>query len=214
MYLPAHFAETDPDTLKALIRAHPLGLLVSSSAEDVLANPVPFLLEETGDSPVLKAHVARANPQWKHIRDGARVLIVFQGEEAYVTPSWYASKQEHGKVVPTWNYAMVQARGVAQVHEAPEWLLPQVTAVTETQESDRREPWQVADAPERFIEVQMRGIVGVSIEVTDITGKWKVSQNRSEADRAGVVSGLSGAGHAAMAAMVAAGGATNKGDGS
>lgn len=214
MYLPAHFAETDLDVLKALILAHPLGLLVSSSAEEVLANPVPFLLEETGGSLVLKAHVARANPQWKHISDGARVLVVFQGEEAYVTPSWYASKQEHGKVVPTWNYAMVQARGVAQVHEAPEWLLPQVTAITEIQESDRREPWQVADAPERFIEVQMRGIVGISIEVTEIAGKWKVSQNRSEADRAGVVSGLSEAGHDAMAAMVAAGGLTNKGDGS
>ncbi|MCB1417880.1 MAG: FMN-binding negative transcriptional regulator [Notoacmeibacter sp.] len=214
MYLPAHFAETDPAILKALICAHPLGLLVSSSAEEVLANPVPFLLEETGDRVMLKAHLARANPQWKHIREGARVLVVFQGEEAYVAPSWYASKQEHGKVVPTWNYAMVQARGVAEVHEAPEWLLPQITAITQTQENPRHEPWQVADAPDRFIDVQMRGIVGISVAVTELTGKWKVSQNRSEADRAGVVSGLSEAGHAAMAGMVAAGGARNKGDGS
>ena len=212
MQIAAGLAAHPPDFV-ALIRAHPLGLLVSSSAEEVLANPVPFLLEETDGSLVLKAHVARANPQWKHIRDGARVLVIFQGEEAYITPSWYASKPEHGKVVPTWNYAMVQARGTAEVHETPEWLLPQISAITQTQENPRNEPWQVADAPDRFIEVQMRGIVGISIAVTDIVGKWKVSQNRSEADRAGVVSGLSKAGHSAMAAMVAAGGAKNKEDG-
>lgn len=203
MYLPPHFAETDPSVLHALIRAHPLGLLISSSDAELVANPVPFLLDATTEKAVLRAHVARANPQWKHIRDGARVLVVFQGEEAYISPSWYASKPLHGKVVPTWNYAIVQASGVAAVHEEPFWLMTQISALTETQERSRPSPWAVTDAPAAFIEAQMRGIVGIEIDVTEMTGKWKVSQNRDGADRSGVGDGLALEGKSTMAALVA-----------
>lgn len=203
MYQPPHFAEEDLPTLHALIKAHPLGLLVSSDASGIQANPLPFLLDEdAGEKGRLRAHLARANPQWLHLRDGAAALIVFQGENAYVTPSWYVSKQEHGKVVPTWNYVMVQVRGIVTVHESPDWLLPQITALTNAHESGRAGPWAVSDAPEPYIKAQMRGIVGIEIAIEEIAGKWKVSQNRSEADQAGVAQGYDLDGKAAMAAQV------------
>lgn len=203
MYIPPQFAETDPSVLHALIRAHPLGLLITASDAGLVANPVPFLLDTSAERVVLRAHLARPNPQWTHIRDGASVLVVFQGEEAYVTPSWYASKQAHGKVVPTWNYAIVQVRGSATVHEDAAWLGAQIAALTGSREGARAAPWAVEDAPSRFIEAQMRGIVGIEIEVSEMNGKWKVSQNRDDADRKGVVAGLSSEGQPAMAALVA-----------
>ena len=202
MYQPPHFIETDETVLRALIEAHPLGLLISASGEDVLANPVPFLVSASDGITTLRAHLSKANPQWRHIRDGASVLVVFQGADSYVTPSWYASKAEHGKVVPTWNYAMVQARGTASVHEGSEWLRPQVNELTDRHEADRPAPWKVDDAPEAFVEAQLRGIVGIEIAVSQLTGKWKVSQNRPEADRRGVHAGLTGQGDEAMAGLV------------
>lgn len=202
MYQPPHFIETDETVLRALIEAHPLGLLISAAGEDVLANPVPFLVSARDGITTLRAHLSKANPQWRHIRDGASVLVVFQGADSYVTPSWYASKAEHGKVVPTWNYAMVQARGTASVHEGAEWLRPQVNELTDRQEADRPAPWKVDDAPEAFVDAQLRGIVGIEIAVAQLTGKWKVSQNRPEADRRGVHAGLTEDGEADMAGLV------------
>ena len=202
MYQPPHFIETDETVLRALIEAHPLGLLISAAGEDVLANPVPFLVSVRDGITTLRAHLSRANPQWRHIRDGASVLVVFQGADSYVTPSWYASKAEHGKVVPTWNYAMVQARGTATVHEGAEWLRPQVNELTDRHEADRPAPWKVGDAPEAFVEAQLRGIVGIEIAVAQLTGKWKVSQNRPEADRRGVHAGLTQQGDGDMADLV------------
>lgn len=203
MYEPTHFVEDNLETIHALIRARPLGLLISSDADGVQANAVPFILNaDAGPKGTLKAHVARANPQWQHLKDGARALVVFQGPDAYVTPSWYAAKKEHGKVVPTWNYAMVQVRGAVTIHDHPRWLMPQVTALTETHESGRAEPWAVSDAPERFVDLQMRAIVGIEIAIEDIRGKWKVSQNRSGTDQAGVVAGMVGEGEEDMAALV------------
>jgi transcriptional regulator len=203
MYLPTLFREDDIERCHALIRDNPLGLLVSSSADDVQANPVPFLLTLAANGKtLLQCHVARANPQWRHIEGGASVLAIFQGDDSYVSPSWYASKRAHGKVVPTWNYAMVQARGSATIHEDAEWLRAQITALTASHEDKRPTPWQVSDAPHTFIEAQMRGIVGIEIVVEQLTGKWKVSQNRSEADRAGVIDGLRAEGDDAMAEMV------------
>ncbi|KGF70335.1 transcriptional regulator [Hoeflea sp. BAL378] len=202
MYSPPHFIETDEAVMRALIAAHPLGLLISSSATGVLANPLPFLVSVTDGVTVLRAHLARANEQWRHIREGAEVLVVFQGADTYVTPSWYASKAEHGKVVPTWNYAMVQARGTALVHEDAEWLRPQVGELTDTHEAARPAPWKVSDAPDAFVAAQLRGIVGIEITVQELTGKWKVSQNRQEADRRGVHAGLTAEGDEAMAGLV------------
>tara|TARA_R110000787_G_scaffold8652_3_gene29628 strand:- start:281 stop:916 length:636 start_codon:yes stop_codon:yes gene_type:complete len=203
MYQPPHFIETDETVLRALIEAHPLGLLISASGGDVLANPVPFLVSVRDGVTTLRAHLSKANPQWNYIRDGASVLVVFQGSNSYVTPSWYQSKAEHGKVVPTWNYAMVQARGTATVHETPEWLRPQVSELTDRHEADRPAAWKVEDAPEAFIAAQLRGIVGIEIAVAQLTGKWKVSQNRPEADRRGVHAGLTRDGDDDMAALVA-----------
>lgn len=206
MYQPPHFIESDRATLHALIRAHPLGLLVSVGADGPVADPVPFLLDaDAGENGRLRCHLARANPQWKIIAETAQanVLVVFQGAESYVTPSWYETKRETGKVVPTWNYAMVQVRGHARVIEDTAWLAQQIRDLTGEHEAPRPEPWQVSDAPERFIEAQLKGIVGIEIDIAAIEGKWKVSQNRPVGDRVGVAAGLSANGAASeMAALV------------
>lgn len=202
MYQPPHFIETDRDTLHALIRAHPLGLLISATTDGPLADPVPMLLDaETGEHGRLRAHVARANPHWKLIaaQPEVPVLVVFHGADSYITPSWYETKRETGKVVPTWNYATVQVKGRARIMDDATWLARQIRDLTASHESARAEPWAVEDAPERFIEAQLRGIVGIEIDILEIAGKWKVSQNRPEADRLGVADGLT---DAAMAGLV------------
>jgi transcriptional regulator len=193
MYQPPHFVETDRDTLHALIRSHPLGLLVSATSDGPVADLVPFLIDpDVGLHGRLRAHVARANPQWKLIasQPDVPVLVVFQGTDAYITPSWYETKRETGKVVPTWNYAIVQARGRAVVRDDPGWIGRQIADLTAFHEGGRAEPWAVTDAPPPFIAAQMKGIVGIEVEIADLSGKWKVSQNRPAADRAGVASGL------------------------
>ena len=191
MYQPPHFREEDIATQHALIRAHPLGLLITAGASGLLANPVPFHLDAAASKKgTLRLHLARANGQWKDIRDSASVLTVFQGADSYVTPSWYQTKRETGKVVPTWNYAIVQARGSARIVEDADWLLSQINAITSQHEGNRALPWSVSDAPDDFVRAQLKGIVGVEIEIAEIEGKWKVSQNRPIADREGVAAGL------------------------
>jgi transcriptional regulator len=191
MYQPPHFREDRLEVQHALIRAHPLGLLVTFGATGLVANPIPFTLAASA-SPLgtLRAHLSRANPQWREFDPAQEALVVFQGVETYITPSWYEAKREHGKVVPTWNYATVQAYGRMKVVDDSEWLLRQITAMTAAQEAGRAEPWAVSDAPAAFLAAQMKGIIGVEIEITRIEGKWKVSQNRPETDRLGVSAGL------------------------
>ncbi len=160
MYQPPHFVETDIDVLHALIRAHPLGLLISTSEDGPVANPLPFLLDaDVAPHGRLRVHLARANPQWRLLAESPRtpVLVVFQGADSYVTPSWYETKRETGKVVPTWNYAMVQVRGRARVIEDKDWLAGQIAELTATHEAARREPWQVTDAPDAYIAVAAEG---------------------------------------------------------
>jgi transcriptional regulator len=191
MYQPTHFREDRLDVQHALVRAHPLGLLISTGADGLVANLIPFVIDATaGEHGTLKCHVARANGQWKTLQDRADCLVVFQGAEHYITPSWYASKKEHGKVVPTWNYATVHCWGTAIIRDDPIWVRDQIEALTRQHEGPREAPWAVDDAPEPFIAAQMRGIVGIEIPITRIEGKWKVSQNRPEQDRAGVHVGL------------------------
>ncbi|WP_274626495.1 FMN-binding negative transcriptional regulator [Arvimicrobium flavum] len=191
MYQPPHFREDDLAVQHALIRAHPLGLLVTAGAEGPTANALPFhLVSEGWAKGVLQVHMARANGQWKEIAAGAPVLVVFQGVNAYITPSWYATKQETGKVVPTWNYAIVQVRGTARVVEDAAWLRAQIEALTGEREASRPMPWKVGDAPDAYVAAQIKGIVGVEIEITHVDGKWKVSQNRPAADIALVAQGL------------------------
>ncbi len=203
MYQPPHFQEEGRAVLAALVRAHPLGLLVTAGPGGLIANPVPFLLYTEGEQGVLRAHLARANPQWRELEAVEDCLVVFQGPEAYVTPSWYATKRETGRVVPTWNYATVQARGRPRAISDAGWLRRQVDDLTAAREGGRPEPWAVSDAPEPFVAAQLRAIVGVEIVLTEVAGKWKMSQNRAAEDRAGVARGLAAEGLAAVAALVA-----------
>jgi transcriptional regulator len=206
MYQPPHFVETDRAVLHALIRDHPLGLLISSGGDGPVADPIPFLLDgDVGPHGRLRANLAKANPHWRLIADNPDrpVLVVFQGADSYITPSWYETKRETGKVVPTWNYAIVQARGRARIVEDGDWLAGQIAELTARQEAARAEPWRVSDAPQTFIASQIKGIVGLEIDIAGISGKWKVSQNRPVADRAGVAAGLAESGNDASAGEMA-----------
>jgi transcriptional regulator len=193
MYQPPHFDEKRIEVMHALIHAHPLGLLVSIGPEGPVANPLPFLLDaEIGPKGRLRVHLAKANPQWRLLAatPATPALVVFQGVDTYITPSWYETKRETGKVVPTWNYAIVQARGTARVVEDPEWLARQISDLTRSHENGRPAPWAVTDAPAAYVQSQIKGIVGLEIDIAELHGKWKVSQNRPVDDRAGVAEGL------------------------
>jgi transcriptional regulator len=204
VYQPSAFREERIEILHDLIRARPLATLITFGAGGLLANLVPFILSDSGEKGTLWAHVAKANDQVEALKAGAETLVVFQGPEAYITPSWYASKKEHGRVVPTWNYVVVQVRGTPRVIDDSKWLLAQITALTSQQEYARAEPWHVTDAPASFIDGQLKAIIGIEIPISAIEGKWKVSQNRSVADRQGVYEGLHGEGiNEEMAKLVA-----------
>ena len=192
MYLPAHFDEKRLDVLHALVRRHPFGLLVTQTADGPSANGIPFLLDPDGAAGLgtLRGHVARANPVWREAATDVPSLVVFQGPDAYVSPGWYPTKAEHGKVVPTWNYVMVQARGRLRAVDDKAWLRAFVTRLTDHHEGGRAAPWAVTDAPADFVEATLGAIVGIEIPLSSLVGKWKVSQNRSAADRAGVAAGL------------------------
>ncbi len=204
MYQPPHFREDRLDVQHALIRAYPLGLLVTAGAGGLMASSVPFLLDADGSAlGTLRCHLARANLHWHDLGGVQECLIVFQGPQAYVTPSWYATKRETGMVVPTWNYVTVHVWGRPTVRDDPAWLRRQIEALTVSQECERPAPWAVTDAPTHFIDAQARAIVGVEVAIARIEGKWKVSQNRPQADRDGVVAGLTAeAGDSAMARLV------------
>ncbi len=190
MYVPPAFREDDPDTLGAMIREARLSNLVTATAEGLMSTPLPLFLDPSeGEHGTLYGHVAKANPQWRTPAIG-EALAIFMGPDAYVTPSWYTSKAEHGKVVPTWNYAAAHAYGPAEFFEDAERLLQVVSRLTDLYERPRAEPWAVADAPEPFVQAQLKGIVGVRMPISRIEGKRKMSQNRNAQDRAGVATGL------------------------
>jgi transcriptional regulator len=191
MYQPAHHREDRLDLQHALIRAFPLGTLVTLGPSGIVANHVPFLVDpEASKLGTLRAHVARANPLWREHDPAQEALVIFQDAERYITPSWYETKRQTGKVVPTWNYAVVHAYGLMKPIEDETWLRRQLDDLTRFNEAARPEPWRVSDAPESFVGAMARGIVGLEIEIARVEGKWKVSQNRPEADRRGVVDGL------------------------
>lgn len=191
MYQPTHFREDRLEVQHGLIHEHPLGLLITAGAGGLMANPIPFkLVPSASGRGTLQAHLARANPQLGDLAAVSDCLVVFQGPQAYVTPSWYATKQETGKVVPTWNYATVHAWGSPRLTEDVAWLQNQLHELTEHQEQARPAPWGVDDAPAPYIAAQLKGIVGLEIEIDRLEGKWKVSQNRPERDRRGVLAGL------------------------
>ena len=191
MYIPKQHEEFDLSVLHALIRAHPLGTWVTQSDGELLANHIPFLIDPArGEHGTLVGHVARANPVWKSFSSTINSVVIFQGAESYITPSWYPSKHEHGKAVPTWNYAVVHGHGIPQAIEDRDWLLEHLTQLTNTHEAEQALPWKVSDAPQDFTERLMQAIVGIEIPIARLVGKWKVSQNRPEPDKIGVVAGL------------------------
>lgn len=194
MYQVAAFLEERIDVMHALIRAHPLAVLVTGAGGILEANHLPLLIDPL-PSPqgTLRGHVARANPLWRQVQETEHeneVLTIFQGPQVYVTPSWYPEKRASGKVVPTWNYAVVHARGPLIIHDDRDWLRDLVSRLTRQQEAGMAQPWGIADAPADYIERMLGAIVGIEIPISRIEGKWKVSQNRADADRAGVVDGL------------------------
>ncbi len=190
MYLPKHFAETDVAEMHALMRAHPLATLVSAGPDGLNANHIPLLLADGK----LQGHVARANPLWKDGQVAGEVLVIFQGHESYISPSGYATKAEHGKVVPTWNYTAVHAWGDLRVIDDPAWIFAQISALTATHEAALPQPWAVTDAPADYIEKMLGAIVGIEITINRLLGKWKVSQNQPAANQASLIAALEKAG--------------------
>ena len=188
MYQPAPFVEQDPEQLAALMHAAPLATLVRGGAE-LAADAIPLMAERTDTGWRLAGHVARANPLWREA-DGQAVLAVFHGAQAYVSPNWYPSKFQHGRMVPTWNYSIVQAHGRLRAIDDPAWLRAFLERLTDRHEGGRAVPWHVSDAPEDYLAATLRAIVGIEIEVTRLEGKLKLSQNRSADDQAGVLRGL------------------------
>jgi transcriptional regulator len=207
LYLPAYFEESRTDVLHGLMRARPLATLVTLSDSGLLANHVPV---ETVSEPLphgmLRGHIARANPLWREYRTGAEALAIFQGPQAYISPSFYPSKQETGEVVPTWNYAVVHARGTLRFVHDGAWLRALVSRLTDAHEAPRQMPWKIEDAPPTYIEKMLTLIVGFEFSIAGLTGKWKLSQNHPTANRLGVQKGLrdaAGAESRDVAAMLA-----------
>ncbi|MDD5248026.1 MAG: FMN-binding negative transcriptional regulator [Rhodocyclaceae bacterium] len=205
MYIPPHFAESRIDVLHDLIGAHPLATLVTTSPRGIDANHIPLQLsKDAGAFGCLRGHVARANPLWRDIAADTEALAIFHGPASYISPSWYATKKAHGKVVPTWNYVVVHAYGALRVVDDPAWLRRQLEALTAENEASFAAPWSVAQAPPEYLERMAAAIVGIEMVVTRLVGKWKLSQNQPAENRAGVVAGLAQRGETALAALVAA----------
>lgn len=194
MYTPTHFNEDSIDVLHELIRHHPLGTLITMTADGLNANHVPFMVDpQLAPFGLLRAHVARSNSVWQTFNADVDALVVFQGPDAYISPSWYPSKKEHGKVVPTWNYAVVHVAGPLLIRDNADWMRAFLNDVTDHFEAARNTTsmrWKMHDAPEDYLQTMMGAVVGIEIPIASIQGKWKVSQNRPRADREGVAKGL------------------------
>ena len=191
MYIPAAFKEDSIVLMHELMQAHPLGLLISHGPAGLLATPVPFVsYAEAAGKGTLRAHVARANPHWQELARVEECMVVFQGEHGYVSPSWYPSKQASHRVVPTWNYATVHVWGKPLIIDDAAWLARQLSDLTNAQEGRRPQPWAMGDAPSDYLATQMKALVGIEIAITRIEGKWKLSQNKDDGDRLGVIAGM------------------------
>lgn len=200
MYIPAHFT-ADPHAVQQLLARPGAANLVTMTDQGLLATLLPFVYEPAGERGALHGHLARNNPQWFSAPIG-EALVIMEGPDAYISPSWYASKAEHGRVVPTWNYTTAHVYGELKIHDDAEWLARHVRRLTGLHEGEREHPWSVDDAPERFIAGQLRAIVGVELVISRVEAKEKLSQNRSDADVQGVVAGLRATGQEASAAAV------------
>lgn len=211
MYLPKHFEETNVEAIFNLMRSQPLATLITSSSGGLNANHIPLLHT---DSPTpfgkLQGHVPRSNPLASSEMSGLEALAIFHGPNAYISPSWYASKRESGQVVPTWNYMVVHVYGQLRIIDDPVWVRTQVEALTELNESQFEEPWKVSDAPDSYVNRLIRSLVGIELEITKLVGKKKASQNQPSANRAGVLEGLKSQGRNDFAELVSASDANPK----
>ena len=204
MYIPAHFNESRLSELHAFINKYPFGAVITGASGHIEANHVPLILDpSSGPFGMLRGHIARANSLWRDVGSETEVLVLFQGPSSYVSPSLYPSKKEHGKVVPTWNYGVVHARGRLKWEHDPKWLRALVGQLTDQHEANQLEPWRVSDAPEEYVAKMLDAIVGLEISITELRGKLKLSQNRSESDREGVRRGLGHGPDANAVAMAA-----------
>ena len=206
MYLPAHFAQECDETLQRLIADNPLGTLITIGADGLEANHIPFLFDaDAGPRGTLRGHVARGNTAWHDHAPDQEVLVIFGGPQAYISPNWYPTKGETHRVVPTYNYAVVHAHGTLVARDDERWLRAFLGRLTKTMEAPQARSWKMGDAPQDFLREMLVGIVGIEIIVSRLVGKWKVSQNRADVDRAGAADGLRVAGgdeRAAMAALI------------
>lgn len=203
MYIPAHFAETRPQELTRIIRAHPLGMLVTQGEAGLDADHIPFdYSPDAGPHGVLTAHLARANPLWQHCPTGTPVMVVFRGAEAYVSPNWYPSKYETHRQVPTWNYEVVHAHGTLTVHDDERFVRGVVGRLTKRHEAGEPVPWKMSDSAPEYLDGMLRSIVGIEIAITSLVGKVKLSQNREPRDRLNAADMLQARGHEAMASAM------------
>ena len=200
MYIPAHFAETRPEELTRIIRAHPLGMLVTHDGNGLDADHIPFEYDPgAGSHGLLSAHVARANPLWQRCTDGTPVMVVFRGAEAYISPNWYPSKHEAHRQVPTWNYEVVHAHGMLTVRDDERFVRGIVGRLTKRHEAAEPVPWKMSDAAPDYIDGLLRNIVGIEIAITSLVGKVKLSQNKEQRDRLAAADTLEARGSGAMA---------------
>jgi transcriptional regulator len=190
MYLPDKFRVADVPQMHALMRGRPFAALISAGPLGLYASHLPTVLKDEGAFGVIECHLARPNPHCQELGKVKEALMIFQGPEGYITPNWYPTKAQSGKVVPTWNYAVVHAYGEPQVMDDVQWLRRHVGELTVQQEKNETKPWAVTDAPERYIDVMLRGIIGFRFVISRLEGKWKMSQNRETQDAEGVVKGL------------------------
>ena len=200
MYLPPHFAETDADVLRALVRAHPLGALVRRWQHGLEADHLPFLVDPApAPYGTLLAHVARANPLWQEVADGDEVVVIFRGPDGYISPNWYPGKGETHRRVPTWNYEVVHAHGTVHVHDDEKFIRRVVALLTREHEAAQPRPWSMADAPADYLAEMVGKVVGLEVRLTRLEGKRKLGQNHEMRDRVGAAHGLDEAGNAALA---------------
>ena len=191
MYTPPAFQETRVGAMHELMRAHPFAAIVTAGSAGLVATHLPLVLHAEGSEyGVLRGHMARANQQWTEASDSPDALVIFSGPHQYISPSWYPTKRKDARVVPTWNYAVVHAYGPLTLHHETAWLLEHLNSLVTEHEARFEQPWKVSDAPADYVERQTGGIVGIEIPIRRLEGKWKLSQNRSERDREGVIEGL------------------------
>ncbi|MBL0676097.1 FMN-binding negative transcriptional regulator [Aeromonas dhakensis] len=200
MYQPPHFAVTDPERLHQLIRAYPLGALITHGEGGLDANHLPFELDAgEGEHGILRAHVARNNPLWQEVKDGDEVLVIFRAADGYISPNWYPGKQVHHQQVPTWNYSVVHAHGRIQIRDDARFVRRLLANLTRHHEAGETTPWKMADAPRDYLEAMVQAVVGIEIEITGLVGKFKLGQNKEAADRLGAANALQERGQSALA---------------